>query len=329
MTSPMLVDIADLVVEYDVRQGGRRRTLRAVDHANLSIGHGTSMGIVGESGCGKSTLASALMGLIAPKSGAITFDGERLGRHRDNATKRRIQMVFQDPTASLNPRMTIRATLTEVAATDPATPRSRMQARVTELIGLVQLPESVLDRYPRTLSGGQRQRVGIARALASRPDLLVLDEAVAALDVSVQASILQLLRDLRHELGLSIVFISHDLGVIRNVCDRVAVMYLGRFVEVGPIQQVLLHPEHPYTRALVDAAPRIHSPKPPGSSQLTGEPPSPLNPPAGCAFSPRCDRATDECRTTRPVLADHAERAVACIHPLGTLEPASSVRVGA
>jgi oligopeptide/dipeptide ABC transporter ATP-binding protein len=257
---------------------------------------------VGESGCGKSTLARALVGLIPLTAGSISFDGAELGRRRDPATLRRIQMVFQDPSSALNPARTIGATLTELLHVHRMVPTNRIRARAGELLELVELPPALLGAYPRRLSGGQRQRVGIARALALRPDILVADEAVAALDVSVQASVLNLLVRLRQELGLTLVFISHDLAVVRHISDRVIVMYLGRVVEDRPTEDLFTDPRHPYTAALLAAAPHLGARKRSGEAALPGEPPGLLAVPPGCPFHPRCSRVRDLCHRDVPAL---------------------------
>ncbi|RFA08239.1 hypothetical protein B7R54_02615 [Subtercola boreus] len=312
----------DLVVRFPIKQAGRglrshTAHLTAVSHVSFAVSRGESLGIVGESGCGKSTLAAALIGLQDLTSGTVSLDGRPVGRTRSREDSRRVQMVFQDPMSSLNPRMTVGQTIEEVLVFHRRVPRSRVKARSLELLALVELPPSVLTRYPGSLSGGQRQRVGIVRALAADPEVLVLDEAVAALDVSVQASVLGLLQRLKAELGLTMVFISHDLSVVRNICDRVAVMYLGEIVEEATSDAVFTAPQHPYTAALLRAAPELHHLRRPGSNALTGEPPSPIDPPSGCRFHPRCPIARDECRTTVPPRVVSADGDVVCLFPLG------------
>ena len=276
--------------------------LRAVTDVSLSVAPGSSVGIVGESGCGKSTLAKAIIGLTHPAAGSIELDGVTLGHRRDEAVRRRIQMVFQDPGSSLNPAMTIGDAITEVIRFHRLRHGAAVEQRCRALLDLVELPASVFDMRPAGLSGGQRQRVAIARALAVEPDLLIADEAVAALDVSVQAAILNLLNGLRASLGLTMLFISHDLAVVRQVTDRVLVLYLGRVVEDQPTVDLFDHPRHPYTQALLAAAPRFGSRKEPGHTALTGEVPSALDLPPGCAFRGRCPIAVSRCATDRPEL---------------------------
>lgn len=270
------------------------------------------MGIVGESGCGKTTLARVLVGLQQPTSGTVCLEGELLGPRRSRTTRRRIQMVFQDPGSSLNPRMTVGAALAEILAAHHLRSPLEIGTRCSELMGLVELPESTLAKLPGGLSGGQRQRVGIARALALEPDVLIADEAVAALDVSVQASILNLLNDLRGHLGLTIIFISHDLAVVRQVTDQVAVCYLGRIVEEQPTDALFEQPQHPYTRALLAAAPRLDRRKRSGESVLAGDVPSATQRHQGCVFSSRCPLAVARCPTEQPEHRQHGAGTVAC-----------------
>ncbi len=282
--------------------GGRRGAqLHAVDDVNLVIGRGESLGLVGESGCGKSTLVRLLARLHDPTEGRIVFDGEDLAaipaaRFARHARRPAIQMVFQDPTDSLNPRYTAHDSIAEPLRLLAGLGGTALAQRVQEVAAQVGLPAELLARFPHQLSGGQKARVGIARALAVQPQLLILDEPTAALDVSVQAVVLQLLDRLRRELGLSVLFVSHDLNVVRLLTDRVAVMYLGKLVEVGPSEQVFRTPRHPYTQALVSAipgqGPRI---------QLVGEVASPIDPPAAaCRFHGRCSSGTDRCGREAP-----------------------------
>jgi oligopeptide/dipeptide ABC transporter ATP-binding protein len=284
------------------RSGGHG-VLRALDGVDLTIAPGEVLGVVGESGCGKSTLGRCIVGLHVPTAGTIRFDGAVLARDRDRALRRRVQMVFQDPYSSLNPRMTVRQTLRELLRVHAIVPRERIEARCLELLHLVGLPDRALDAHPRQLSGGQRQRVSIARALALEPDLLIADEAVSALDVSVQATVLNLLADLRKELGLAMLFIAHNMAVVRHICDRVAVMYLGRVVETGPTAALFADPRHPYTQGLLRAVPRLVPGRASEVAAVVGDPPSPIDLPAGCRFHPRCPLAQPTCHETDPALA--------------------------
>ena len=293
--------------------GRRGALLHAVDDVNLEIGLGESVGLVGESGCGKSTLVRLLARLHDPTEGRIVFEGQDLAeikalRFARMPQRAAIQMVFQDPTDSLNPRFTARETIGEPLALLSGLRGAQAAARVDEVAEQVGLPTALLSRYPHQLSGGQKARVGIARALAVGPRLLILDEPTAALDVSVQAVVLQLLDRLRRELGLSYLFVSHDLNVVRLLTDRVAVMYLGKLVEVGPSDAVFRAPKHPYTQALVSAipgqGPRI---------RLSGEVSSPIDPsPQACRFHGRCPRGVDRCGREAPPLVNHHHHAVAC-----------------
>ncbi len=294
--------------------GGRGSMLHAVDDVSLEIRRGESVGLVGESGCGKSTLARLLARLHDPTDGRIVFDGADIGalpaaRFARSPERARIQMVFQDPTDSLNPRFTAEEAIAEPLKLLASLGREALRARFAQLPTQVGLPAELLARFPHQLSGGQKARVGIARALAVRPDLLILDEPTAALDVSVQAVVLQLLERLRRELGLSMIFVSHDLNVVRLLTERVAVMYLGEIVEVGPSDEVFRSPMHPYTRALISSipgqGPRI---------RLQGEARSPVDPPASaCRFHGRCPDGQDRCGREKPRLVSVGGRAAACL----------------
>lgn len=309
-TDRLVVD--KLRVVYPVRG----RQLVALDGVSLAVEPGETLGIVGESGCGKSTLARVIAGLTTATEGSVRLGDEPLTRRRNRAQSRRIQMVFQDPASSLNPRMTVGSMLAEILRVHRIVPRSAIPNRLQDLMHRVELPPSLLQERPRSLSGGQRQRVAIARALSLEPDILVLDEAVASLDVSVQASVLTLLRSLRDDLNVSMVFISHDLGAVRGLCSRVAVTYLGRIVEIGPTAEVLARPRHPYTQALIAAEPDLDQPKRPGAAELRGEAPSPIDLPDGCAFQARCPRAQDTCASTIPPIDTSSAHDQACFFPL-------------
>jgi oligopeptide transport system ATP-binding protein len=303
MTGPgPLVELRDLEVHFPVTTGLFSRSsgvIRAVDGVSLDIARGRTLGLVGESGCGKSTLGRAIVGLTRPTGGTIRLDGQA-----ETTRDRRIQMIFQDPSASLNPRMTVGATLAEpVRLNGLRQGGAAVAARVRELLDMVGLGASALHRYPHEFSGGQRQRVGIARALACEPELIVCDEAVSALDVSIQAQIVVLLEELQQSLGLTYLFIAHDLGALKHISHDIAVMYLGKVVEVAPKAELFSNPRHAYTRALLSAIP-VPDPKVEKQRRrivLQGDIPSPANPPAGCRFHTRCPVAIDRCRTDVPV----------------------------
>jgi oligopeptide transport system ATP-binding protein len=299
-----------------------RRTaqmLRAVDGVDLELHRGEAVGLVGESGSGKSTLARALAGLLPTGQGEVRLAGRRLPARRSRADHRRIQMVFQDPYSSLNPRMTVGGMLGELLRVHDVVPRNEVAQTSGALLTMVGLDPGALTAYPRQFSGGQRQRVAIARALALRPDILIADEPVSSLDVSVQATILNLLRDLRTELDLTLLLIAHNLAVVRHLCDRVAVMYLGRIIEVAPAETLLRAPRHPYTRALISAIPRLSAATSAAAATagpaLAGDPPSPLRLPSGCRFRTRCPLAQPVCEREDPALTrspDHPGHSVAC-----------------
>ena len=295
-----LVEIRDLTVHFPITRGVvfSRRTglVRAVDGVDMDVVQGRTLGLVGESGCGKSTLGRAIVGLTPPTGGSIRFPG-RSGRDR------RVQMIFQDPYASLNPRMTIGACIGEpIRLNGLRQGRAEVRDRTHELLEMVGLAPAFAGRYPHEFSGGQRQRVGIARALACEPDLIVCDEAISGLDVSIQAQIIVLLEDLRDRLGLTLLFIAHDIGALKHISDDVAVMYLGRIVEQAPKRELFANPRHAYTRSLLSAIP-VPDPRVERRRKrilLQGDLPSPATPPAGCRFHTRCPVAIDRCRTDMP-----------------------------
>jgi len=312
-----LVSVRGLNVSFPVRGGlfGRVQAhVRAVDDLSFDLASGETLGLVGESGCGKSTTGRALLRLIEPDAGEIRIDGvdlRSLGGEALRRFRRTAQIVFQDPSAALNPRRTAYQAVAEGLVTHGMVPRERVRERVRELFDLVGLSDEHLDRFPHAFSGGQRQRIGIARALAVEPKLLVLDEPVSALDVSVQAQVVNLLEDVQERTGVGYLFIAHDMGVVRHVADRIAVMYLGRIVEEGPTEAICTSPRHPYTRMLIASVPALGGTAP-SSERSRGELPSPLNPPSGCAFHPRCPLATETCRRLRPELEVVDGRRVAC-----------------
>jgi oligopeptide/dipeptide ABC transporter ATP-binding protein len=305
MPEPLL-EVAGLHMHFAMRRSVLSKirrlppeVLRAVDGVDLKIAQGEALGLVGESGCGKSTLGRCIVGIYRPTAGEIRFRGEPLKRER--AERRHMQIVFQDPYSSLNPRMTVQQALAEVMRVHGIVPSAGVGDRCRELVDLVGLGLRALDAFPRQLSGGQRQRVSIARALALEPDLLVADEPVSALDVSVQANVLNLLESLRERLGLTMLFIAHNLAVVRHVCDRVAVMYLGRIVEEAATDEVFVNPRHPYTQGLLKAIPRLVPGRASEAVAVAGDPPSPIHLPSGCRFHPRCPIAQPVCSEEDPM----------------------------
>ena len=324
--SAPLVRVTDLVKHYDSRRGfwgritGRPGALvRAVNGVTLEIGRGETVGLIGESGCGKSTLGRAILRLHEPTAGKVEFDGAdvtALDAERLKAMRRRMQIIFQDPYASLNPRKTVAEIVGLPLALHGIARGREMRDRVAAMIENVGLRTEHLGRYPHEFSGGQRQRIGIARALILNPQFLVCDEPVSALDVSIQAQILRLLEDLRRELGLTYLFVSHDIAVIGYVSDRIAVMYLGEIVELGPTRLILDSPRHPYTQALLSAVPRLEHAGRHERVRLQGDLPSPLNPPPGCKFHTRCPHATEQCRAVPPRTVRLADGRLAACHLL-------------
>lgn len=300
--------------------GAPKGSVKAVHPVTLDVRQGETLGIVGESGCGKSTLARMLVGLLEPTTGTIEIDGKALDNADPAVFGKRIQYVFQDPISSLNPRKTIRqvmeAPLKHLYGMDGAERRKR----IAEIFDSVNLREEFLDRYPHEFSGGQAQRIGIARALAAKAKILILDEPVSALDVSVQAQVLNLLADLKREFDLTYLFISHDLAVVEAVSDRIAVLYFGAVVEIGPAEEIFANPRHPYTKLLADSAPVVGRPLTEPEAKGT-ELPDPLNPPPGCAFAARCPRAGDRCRREVPTLDQAGGRSsAACFFPMDQSE---------
>jgi peptide/nickel transport system ATP-binding protein len=309
-----------------------RRTLHAVDEVSLSIQSGETLGLVGESGCGKSTLARCLSRLYDIDEGSLVFDGtdiSHLNARQMRPVRRKIQMVFQDPYASLNPRRRVADLIADPLRIHLQLPDSDVQARVAHLLEQVGLLPDHAARYPHEFSGGQRQRIGIARAIALEPKMVILDEPVSALDVSVQAQIVNLLADLQDRLKLTYLFVAHDLSVVRQVSTRIAVMYLGAIVEIGAAEQIFSTPAHPYTQALISAVPKPVYDAGVARNRiiLSGDVPSPINPPQGCRFHPRCPVAQDRCRVERPALLPSAAgRSVACHFPITGLTTATQHR---
>ncbi|MEF2071168.1 ABC transporter ATP-binding protein [Consotaella aegiceratis] len=318
-----LLSVEEAVKRFEIPQSVWRRmtgkpplAVNALNGVNLQIRRGETVGIVGESGCGKSTLARCLVRLLDLDDGRVRFDGRDIGElspAERRAFNRCVQMIFQDPYSSLNPRMTVRQILGEALSVHRMRERGEIAGRIAELLDLVRLPQDSADRYPHEFSGGQRQRIGIARALAVEPDVLVADELVSALDVSVQAQVVNLLLQLQDRLNLTVIFVAHDLRLVRHISHRVAVMYLGKVIEIGPTEELFTAPRHPYTRALLDAAPELDPAKRTRQAAARGELPSPLDLPAGCLFNTRCPHAFERCFTERPLQTERGpEHRAAC-----------------
>lgn len=324
-----LLEVKGLKKYFPIKGGMLGRTVnyvKAVDDISFSVKRGETLSIVGESGCGKSTTERAILRLDEPTAGDIRFDGEdllALSKKQMRRKRKDIQIIFQDPFASLNPRHTVRRLLSEALAIQNVVPKAQRRSRVKELMETVGLSIDMIDRYPHEFSGGQRQRIGIARALAVNPKLIVCDEAVSALDVSIQAQVLNLLKELLHEFKLTYVFIAHDLGVVRHISDRIIVMYLGKIVETADKKSLFDTPRHPYTRALLSAIPVADPSKKKKRIILEGDVPSPLDPPSGCRFHTRCPFATDLCKKDDPELRSTAGMLTghqAACHHMETIE---------
>jgi oligopeptide/dipeptide ABC transporter ATP-binding protein len=325
-----LVEVRGLVKHFPITRGIVIKRLvgavKAVDGVSFEVRRGETLGIVGETGCGKSTTARLIMRLLEPSAGEVRFDGQditRLSGARLKSVRREMQMIFQDPYSSLNPRKTVGSIVGEPFAIHGLlSDRAGRKQRVQELLEMVGMSPEHYNRYPHEFSGGQRQRIGVARALALRPRLLIADEPVSALDVSIQAQVLNLLRELQRALGLTVVFIAHDLSVVRHMCDRVAVMYLGKIVEIGPRDELYRFPRHPYTGALLSAVPAGDPSAPRRQRKLLGgDVPSPANPPGGCRFHTRCPKAQALCSAQEPELEDKASgTSAACHYPLSRKE---------
>jgi oligopeptide/dipeptide ABC transporter ATP-binding protein len=318
--SNSILSIKNLSKDYTLSGGFSRRSkdvVHAVENISLEIAEGETLGIVGESGCGKSTLGRMIVRLEDPTAGSILFEGKDLAKESNRALRsirKRLQMIFQDPYASLNPRRQI-GKIVEEPLRIHGMGKSERRTLALELLKKVGLDENSYEKYPHEFSGGQRQRVVIARALALNPKLVVADEPVSALDVSIQAQVLNLFKDIQKEMGLTYIFIAHDLGVVRHVSDRIAVMYLGKVVELAKAEDLYAHPSHPYTQALLSANPRMDKDDKRERIILKGDIPNPINRPDGCVFNPRCPKAQDICRTKEPELLQIGTRQVACHFP--------------
>jgi peptide/nickel transport system ATP-binding protein len=320
---PALLDVKDLKKHFPIPGGllGRTtKTVYAVDGVSFDVARGETLALVGESGCGKSTVGRAILRLFDITAGEVHLDSVRIDRMSPSQLRplrRKVQVVFQDPFSSLNPRMRVRDLLAEPMRNFKlAKTEADIDAKITHLLDLVRLPLDAGTRWPHEFSGGQRQRIGIARALAAEPDLIICDEAVSALDVSVKAQIVNLLQDLQARLGLALLFISHDLAIVEHMTHRVAVMYLGQIVEIGPKRAIFATPQHPYTKALLSAVPVPDPTVKPARILLKGDVPSPINPPSGCRFHTRCPHAVDRCKTEMPKIRPVGDQHAAACHLL-------------
>ncbi len=320
MTGAPVLQVAELRKYFPVRNAWKRRVgwLKALDDVSFDVSRGEILGIVGESGCGKSTLGKTLMGIHPASAGRVVFEGNDIAGltpYQSRKFREHLQYCYQDPGASLDPRWTIRAALHEPLVVHTTLSEAEREARVVEILAAVGLPATHLDLYPHEISGGQQRRVGLARILTLKPSVVIFDEPTSGLDVSVQATILNLLLALRQEFNLTYLFISHDLAVVRLICPRVAVMYLGRIVEIGDTEAIFNAPAHPYTQSLLAAIPQIGGPRVTDTFALEGEPPSPTNLPTGCRFRTRCPRAQAICAEVEPGLTRYGAQEVACHFP--------------